>query len=45
VPGVDGYFVSSDGRVYSERVAGHFDKRGPRKLLKPGIDRNGYPPY
>jgi hypothetical protein len=45
VPGYDGYFVSSDGRVYSERVSGRGSscKRGSRKLLKGWTDKDGYP--
>lgn len=35
IPGWDGYFATSDGRILSER-------RGPRRELTPALDKDGY---
>ena len=44
VEGADGYFVTDDGTVFSERVQGPpKGKRGPRRKLKLAIDAVGRP--
>jgi hypothetical protein len=42
VAGYEGYFVDTDGNVYSEWGSGSRGRRGVRKLLKPGLNDKGY---
>ena len=42
IPDHEGYYVTEEGQILSDRVKGSSNKRGPLRKLTPVIDKKGY---